>query len=319
MRSLVGPLVIVLVLAGCGSPGPNAVDEIPEQDAHTVENCGRTQNFTHPPQRVVSLNQHATEILVALGLGDRLVGTAYPDDHAPPPEIAAEYERIPMLSEQYPSIERILGAEPDLVVGGYATAFDEAEGRGRGALEELGIPTLLLAESCADGPVGMDTLLTDIRMFGGVLNLRADAERLGTDIQRRVRVVTERVADEPPVDVFVYDSGEQAAKTLGGNDVGDDALTRAGGRNVFGDVGGTFPDVSWEQVAARQPEAVVLVDYLGAPADGKRGYLRAHPVAADTPAVRDGRFSTIPLVELTEGIRFPDAVERLAEDLHGPT
>src|SRR5699024_2642167 len=168
-----------------------------------------------PPQRIVSLNQHATEILVALGLSDRIVGTAYPDDNAPPQELAQEDNDIPLLSQDYPSMERILETEPDLVVGGFSTAFDDTEGRDRDSFEELGIPTMLLSESCAEEPVSMDTLLSDIDKFGKAMDVRDAAERVSTDIKRRVRAVEQRVANEDPVDVFVYDSGEQAPKTLG--------------------------------------------------------------------------------------------------------
>ncbi|KAA5824597.1 ABC transporter substrate-binding protein [Saccharopolyspora hirsuta] len=310
MRRTFALLLAALFLTGC-TPAES------QQNGLRVENCGSVETFARPPQRVVSLNQHATEVLLALGLGDRLVGTAFPDDHVPPPEVAAEYAEVPLLSDRYPSYERILEAEPDLVVGGYASAFDEAEGRGREAFAKSGINTLLLSESCASAPSGMDTLLADITMFGEALGLQDNARKLNADIEGRVRAVEQRLQGVQPVDVFVYDSGEQAAFTLGGNGVGNDALTRAGGRNVFSDVPKVFEDVSWEQVAARAPEAIVLVDYLGAPVQHKQSYLEGHPLASGAPAVRNHRFSTIPLVELTEGIRFPAAVERLARDLHG--
>ncbi|MER7013961.1 ABC transporter substrate-binding protein [Saccharopolyspora sp. NPDC000359] len=310
MRRTFALLLAALFLTGC-----TAAES--QQNGLRVANCGNVETFARPPQRVVSLNQHATEVLLALGLGDRLVGTAFPDDHEPPPEVAAQYADVPLLSARYPSYERILEAEPDLVVGGYASAFDEAEGRGRELFERNGINTLLLSESCASGPSGMGTLLADITMFGEALGLQDNARQLNADIEGRVRAVEQRLRGVPPVDVFVYDSGEQAAFTLGGNGVGNDALTRAGGRNVFSDVPKVFEDVSWEQVAARSPEAIVLVDYLGAPVQHKQSYLEGHPLASGTPAARNHRFSTIPLVELTEGIRFPAAVERLARDLHG--
>lgn len=311
MRSTPVLLLIAILLAGCASPPPQPRDGV------RVDNCGSAQTIERAPQRVVSLNQHVTEVLLAMGLGDRLVGTAYPDDHEPPEQVAEQYHQVPLLAEEYPSFEQVLAADPDLVVGGYASAFDDTAGLGRQTLADSGIPTLLLSEACAEQPAGMDTLLSDIRMFGEVLGLGPEAERLSAEITGRVRAVEQRIAGRDPVEVFVFDSGQQAPMTLGRDGVGNDALRRAGGANVFGDTPGGFPDVSWEQVAAREPEAIVLVDYLGAPVEDKRDQLRGHPLAGKTPAAREDRFSTIPLVELTEGIRFPDAVERLAADLHG--
>ena len=69
-----------------------------------IENCGFTQTFTAPPERAVSLTQHTTEIMLALGLQDKMVGTAYLDD-AILPQYEAAYKQIPVLSDEYPSRE----------------------------------------------------------------------------------------------------------------------------------------------------------------------------------------------------------------------
>ncbi len=74
---------------------------------------------------------------------------------------------------------------------------------------------------------------------------------------------------------------------------------------------------AWGSSDVRRRRADQLAENLGQPVAGKRSYLAGHPLAGSTPAVRAERFSTIPLVELTEGIRFPGAVERLAAELHG--
>lgn len=306
--------LIACTLTACGGAAPGSVPP----GAVQVDNCGRTSVFEEPPQRVVSLNQHATETLLALGIGDRLVGTAFPDDHRPPESVAAEYAKVPVLAQKYPSAERILAARPDLVVGGYASAFNGSEGRGRASLEAKGIDTLLLSEACAEGPAGMGTLLADIAVFGRVLGLREGAAELAAGIRQRVRAVEQRSAGARPVEVFVYDSGTKAAFTLGGSGVGNDVLTRAGARNVFADVPENFATVSWEQVAARAPEVIVLVDYLaGESVRDKRAFLESHPLVSQTPAVRHDRYVTLDLVQLIEGIRFPGAVEHLAHELHG--
>ncbi|RCW43620.1 iron complex transport system substrate-binding protein [Halopolyspora algeriensis] len=314
IRRLLALLLTAGVLVGCGTATSGRVSP----DAVRVDNCGRTETFEHPPQRVVSLNQHATEILLAIGLGDRLVGTAFPDDHTPPESVAAEYATVPVLAQKYPSVERILAARPDLVVGGYASAFSKAEGRGRASLEAKGIDTLLLSESCTQTPAGMHTLLDDIAMFGEVLGLQDGAAELAASIRQRVSAAEQRLSGVRPIDVFVYDSGEKAPLTLGGHGIGNDVLTRAGARNVFADVAEDFATVSWEQVAARAPGTIVLVDYLGGGSvRDKRAFLEGHPLASRTPAVRHDRYITLDLVQLTEGIRFPGAVEHLAHALHG--
>ncbi|MFC7616571.1 ABC transporter substrate-binding protein [Actinokineospora soli] len=301
--------LLALALVACSSP-PVAADGV------TVRNCGRAQTFAAPPTRVVGLNQHATEMLLALGLADRVVGTAYPDTPDAHPSVDAAYDRVPLLAEQYPTYEELLTAEPDLVVGGYASAFAEKDGRAREALEGKGIRTFLLSEECSAGTT-VDTVVEDLRALGRVFGVPDRAEALVSDLTGRVEAVRAKVAGRAEVPVFFYDSGEKSAFTVGGHGLGNSIAALAGGRNVFADHPKSFVDVSWEQVAERSASAVVVVDYLGSGSVAeKQEYLRAHPLASTLPGVAQRRFAVVTLPELTEGIRFPDAVEAIARVLH---
>ncbi len=94
----------------------------------TINNCGLSITYDAPPERAVTMNQAATEIMLALGLEKHMVGTAFMDDKILP-EFADAYAGIPILSEKYPSQEVLLTSEPDFVYGVYRTAFgDEAAG-----------------------------------------------------------------------------------------------------------------------------------------------------------------------------------------------
>ncbi|WP_436501691.1 ABC transporter substrate-binding protein [Actinokineospora sp. HUAS TT18] len=106
----------------------------------TVENCGQSITFNQPPQRVVGYYQHPTELLVGLGVQDRIVGTVYPDND-PLPQYADAYRAIPKISDKDASFEQLLARQPDLVYGGYNTAFDEKAGRSRKAYADVGIAT----------------------------------------------------------------------------------------------------------------------------------------------------------------------------------
>ncbi|GAA3993243.1 ABC transporter substrate-binding protein [Allokutzneria multivorans] len=311
-RRALSAAALTVALAACAAPPP-----APAPSAASVTSCGRAQSFPTPPQRIVSLNQHATEILVALGLTDRIVGTAYPDTPDVPASIAADYKKIKLIAEKYPSMEQVLAAEPDVVVGGYASAFAEKDGRGREALERKGIRTLLLAESCSTGPIGITTYTEDLALFGKAFGVADRAKTLAAETTRRIDAVAAKVQGVEPVPVFFYDSGEKAAFTVGGHGLGNDLAKRAGGRNIFADLPKVFGDASWEQVAERAPKAVVLVDYLGAGGlDGKRAFLQGHPLVAKVPGVAQGKYVTLTLPDLIEGIRLADAVEKLARGLH---
>lgn len=283
---------------------------------YTVSNCGVRTTFSAPPERAVAMNQHATEVLLALGLQDRMVGTAYLDD-AVLPEYRKAYDGVKVLAKEYPSKEVLLGAAPDFVYGGYGTAFDQGAGRDRAGLEKAGIRTRLNVEYCTDGPVGLDQLRAEISEVARTFGVPERGERLIEEQERRIGAVKERVAGRERPSVFVYDSGDTSAFTVGGAGVGQQIVSLAGGENVFGDVEKPFGDVSWEQVIARRPEVIVIVDYGGTSVEAKKRRLLEDPALAGVPAVRDKRFAVLPLSSAVLGVRVAGAVETLAGQLHG--
>jgi len=129
-----------LALAACGSaasttsttspPATTAATAASGTTAATtpIENCGVRVAPARPPARAVTLNQGATEVMLALGLQDRMIGTAYLDDRVAP-AYAAAYRAVPVLAEEYPSRE-----VRDLVLG---TGMERGAGISYDRLEEL--------------------------------------------------------------------------------------------------------------------------------------------------------------------------------------
>ncbi|RJQ81563.1 iron ABC transporter substrate-binding protein [Pseudonocardiaceae bacterium YIM PH 21723] len=312
MRAVSTLLVALLCLTACGAPAAQKATGKIE-----VTSCGRNQLFTDTPKRVLVIHQHPTEMLVALGLTDKIVGMAYPDDKTPPQSIAADYNKVKLISEKAPSFEQVLAAEPDLVVGGYTSAFDEKQGLGRQRLEDKGIRTLLLSESCSEGAGTMEQLTTDLSLFGKVFGIQDRAKALSDNLTGRIAKVQQAVKDKPQVPVFFYDSGQDAPLTVGRRGLGNALATAAGGKNIFDDVDKAWGKGAWEQVAAKTPQAVVFLDYLeGGKLDEKQKFLESQPLASATPGVKAKRYATVSLMEMTEGIRVADTVEKLAKLLH---
>ncbi|WP_416237788.1 ABC transporter substrate-binding protein [Streptomyces sp. NEAU-W12] len=314
-------LSAALLTAGCGSSGDGTGDAgataaAAEGFPVTIDNCGVRTTYDAPPSRVVTVHQHPAELMLALGLKDRMVGTAFPDS-AVLPNLREDFEAIPELAEREPSFEKILDTGPDFVYGGYGSAFAENEGRSRQAFADAGIDTYLNREYCGKKQLTMEDTYAEIRTIGRIFDVSDRADELVADLRGRVGEAASAVGGEPEVPVFVYDSGDKSAFTAGGKGLGTELIRLAGGRNVFADLDEVFGDVSWEQVVERRPEVIALYDYAGAGSvEQKKEFLLSQPALADVPAVENERFVVLPLTATLIGIRSAYAVEDLARGLH---
>ncbi|ONI84270.1 hypothetical protein ALI144C_15465 [Actinosynnema sp. ALI-1.44] len=314
MRLRALALAVCLVSAGCASQ-PAAAPQT-AQSAVTVDNCGKQIAFDRVPQRVVGYYQHPTEIMIALGLRDKLIGMAYPDND-PLPRYAADYRSVPRISDKDASFEQVLAKSPDLVYGGYDSAFEDKSGRSRDTFAGAGIKTYLSREACLDRAVTMDDVYEELRTVGGIFQVPDRADALIADMKASITRTTQRLTGAEPLKVFVYDSGEATAYTAAGTGIGTEIIKLAGGRNVFADVQKDWADVSWEQVLQRSPDLIVVYDYFGTPApDKKIELLLSKPELANVPAIRNRRFARLTLQDTVLGVRAPYAVETLAAQVH---
>ncbi|MEU7069642.1 ABC transporter substrate-binding protein [Streptomyces narbonensis] len=319
-RPLLPALALVPLLAACSSPAtPPASAAKPGGAApgfpYTVDNCGVTTTYQAPPKRAVTMNQHVTEVMLALGLEKSLVGTAYLDDTILPAYKKA-YDTVPVLAKEYPSKEALLAANPDFVYGGYTSAFDAKDGRGRDDLKRSGIATRLNTEYCPSGSTSIDDLYREVRELGRTFGVPDRAETWTREARATVAATEKRLKAVKPVSVFVYDSGDKTAFTAGGKGIGNELITRAGGRNVFADLGKAFGDATWEQVVDRKPEVVVIYDYGSTTVEQKKKRLLDDPALKDVPAIKNRRFAVMPLSDTVLGVRVPAAVDKLAAQLH---
>ncbi|MEV7670667.1 ABC transporter substrate-binding protein [Streptomyces sp. NPDC088752] len=315
-RVLLPAAALVPLLAACSAPAERApAAKAAHGFPYTVTNCGVQSTFQAPPKRAVTMNQHVTEIMLALGLEKSLVGTAYLDD-AVLPAYEKAYDSVPVLAEEYPSKEALLAANPDFVYGGYASAFDAKNGSGRDDLEKAGISTRLNTEYCPSGKTSVDDLYREVTEVGRTFGVPDRAEKWIAGARATVAADEKRLKGVAPVSVFVYDSGDKTAFTAGGKGIGNELITRAGGRNVFSDLDKAFGDATWEQVVARRPEVVVIYDYGSTTVEQKKKRLLDDPALKDVPAIRNRRFAVMPLSDTVLGVRVPDAVTKLAAQLH---
>jgi iron complex transport system substrate-binding protein len=305
------------VLAGCTStPAAN------RGSAVTVTSCGRETTYPGAPERAVANDVNMVEMMLALGLADRMAGTAgvgSADEIRP--DLRDEYARVPHLAGKYVELEPLLAARADFLLAGWNYGLSEANNLTPDTLAGHGIGVYELTESCAhvladkEAPT-LDEVFTDLTNLGTIFGVPERAEEL-VDAQRAaLAAVDERVAGRTPVPVFVYDSGEDAPFTAPGFAIPTELIRRAGGVNVFAGVPRTWSAVSWEQVVDRDPACVLVVDYDTPTWQQKREFLRDHPALGGVRAVRDDCFLALPYAAMTPGVRNADAVTRIADLLH---
>ncbi|MEM9954841.1 MAG: ABC transporter substrate-binding protein [Chloroflexota bacterium] len=287
----------------------------------TIENCGVEITYDAPPQQAITMNQGATEIMLALGLEDSMVGTAYLDDFILP-ELEEVYDSVPVLSDTYPSQEIIFGADPDFIYGSYNSAFgDEAAGP-REQLLDLNIGSYVSPMACADRSlrpevVSMEDVYGEILNIGIIFGVQDRAEVLIEELQSELDEITEILAEvEEPVSVFWYDSGTDDVYTGACCGAPNIIMELLGVENIFGDVEGSWATVSWEEVVARDADFIVLVNADWDTSEEKIDTLTSNPAYADMTAVEDENWVVIDFSYTTPNIRNVEAVRIIAEALY---
>jgi iron complex transport system substrate-binding protein len=297
-RPAAAALLAAALLAACGSdaaPGPRSNAAV-----QAADHAGDTLRLPAPARRIVSLVPSVTETLIAIGAGDRLVArTDY--DRGP------GLDTLPSLGGGLdPSLEALVALRPDLVVGWDASGANPLRQR----LAALGIPFF---------PVRLTDTTDVFRAFGalGALTGRAAAaDSVAAEVRAEIRAVRASVAGRPPRSVFFLVS-DDPPMTAGPRTFIVQLIHAAGGRSVFDDAPGDWPQVSLEELVRRQPDVVLLPAWEGS-GDRARA-LAARPGWRELSAAREGRIRTLPADEVNRpGPGIGRTARLLRDAIHPP-
>jgi iron complex transport system substrate-binding protein len=283
LRSLTVTTALSVVLLACSngetdSGGPLADD------------AGRAVSLDVTPTRIVSLAPGLTEMLFALGAGDRVVGRTRWCDY--PPRVTD----IPSVGDGLsPNVESILSRRPDLVVF-YASPANETA---ISQLEQLGVTTLSLLTD------DLEDLMRSTRLLGRVTGDSEMADSLADWLGREIAALerTRPTWDDPSVLMVAWDN---PPIVIGESSFLSEIVEIAGAQNSFGDVDRPSLTVSIETIAARDPDLVLVVSDSGVPAWAARPEWRV------VGAVHDSRFVVVRGSEFGRpSFRAPQAIRRL--------
>lgn len=299
----------------------------------TIDNCGKPQTFAQAPERAVTIGQASTEMLYALGLGDRLAGTSLWFNNVLP-EYQAQDAKVPRLADNEPSFEAVVGKRPQLV----AVQFEWMVGA-QGAVatreqfDELQIPTYLLPSDCEgkDNLVGadgtrlqafqVDSIYKSISQLAEIFDVQARGSALNAELKGRLDSAKAQLVGKDlstTSALFWFSSADLgiAPYVAGRQGVADLMLRTLGVRNVVTSTE-EWPTVGWETLAKANPTWLIIarMDRRRYPADDyqkKLAFLRSDPVTRNMEAVKHNRIIVLDADAMQAGIRLFSGLQTLS-------
>ncbi|GAA3705816.1 ABC transporter substrate-binding protein [Zhihengliuella alba] len=326
---------LTAALAGCGASEP-----VPEEPAATstggegvteypltLDNCGTEVTVDAPPERVVSLDQNSTEILLSLGLEDRVVGTASWTDPVLP-ELEAANEDVPRLADNAPTYEVALGADPDFITASFGRHLNESGVATRDRFAETGIETYLSPTDC-EGDVSIngggtrthlldiESLYTEIRELAAVFDVPSRGDALIADLEERTAEALDGVDAEGATVAFWF-ADTRTPYMAGGYGSAAMLADMSGMENVFAGTADDWPATGWEAVVEKNPDVLVLGDlqrarFPGDKLEEKIEFLESDPLTSTMDAVKNKRYIALHGAEMNPSIRSVDGLEKIGE------
>ncbi|MFI7240639.1 ABC transporter substrate-binding protein [Streptomyces qinglanensis] len=336
-----------LLVAGCGG-GDGGGDGTANRAAGgadatghpvTVTDCqGAGTTFRKPPEKIVTSNAAALELLLRLGVGDKVIGTGFPPGKGTLPDgLDAQARQVKVLSRTVIPKEKLLGSGADLYIdtfaamkmgGGMGDAPTEKEFQAAG-IAHMHLKSTACAARRSSPMTDLSAVEDDITALGKVTGTAPEAEKLVRGMRKKVDAVQKAVGStperkRPTYFFFDYDAGTKQPTAVCNRQVAHAVITRAGARNIFADCDGAFKKVGWEDVISRNPDWIQLaVRNRGSAAadekafDAARKWLETNSATKGLTAVKKGRFLRIHSERTTiAGVTDADTVEEIAETLY---
>lgn len=308
----------------------------------TIENCGQEVTFQKAPERTVALGQNSAEILLLLGLEDRMAATAFWPNSVLP-ELAAANDTVEVLTVEFPTLESVLAKQPDFVPAMLVTLMGpDSKVAKRKDFEALGIPTYLSPSTCtteadAKNEAGsastsvyglrkdlwsMDLLYKEIEDMARIFDVAERGEALIADFKTREAALRAEFANREDLTFLFWFSSPSPADDAylgGGNGPSGYIADLLGGSNAV-KTEAEWPTLGWEGIMAADPTVFVAAQvdrnrWDLDKADNKIAYLTSDPAVSQMEAVKAGRIAVMSGAAMNPSIRTLYGAEQLAEQL----
>jgi len=258
-----------------------------------------------PAKTVISLSSGMTELIYALGCGDKIIGrdslSNFPPDALNKPVVAP--------NSYHPPLEKILELKPDLLVSDSMFVYDENETRR--TFEAAGIAVYV------DDPSAPDRVKTCITNLGILLGVKDRAQEIVNFIEYYENLVQSRVKDlaeseKPKVYLELFSEWHTVAK----GSVSHKRLVYVGGSNIAADQPIPYPIVSPEFVAEKNPEVIIRMKMAGDPDYPiLRQQIMNRSALKEVDAVKNGKVYIYDPI-IMQGVRYPVGILYWAKWIH---
>lgn len=273
----------------------------------TLENCGAKVTFTKAPERAIGLGQNSAEIMLLLGLEDKMAGTAFWPSKVLPQLVEAN-AKVKLLTVEFPTFESILAREPDFVAAALPSLLGPtSKVAKREDFEKVGVPTYLSPSTCLstdkvkdqygsrDHLWSMDLLYKEIDELSQIFDIADRGEALIADLKKREAALRAAVSKDGKrlSYVFWFSSPSPSADAyLGGQNGASGFIADVLGGEGAIKTEAEWPTLGWEGIIASNPDVIVVASLdrnrweLDKP-EAKIKFLTTDPAVSQMPAVRN--------------------------------
>ncbi|MBA8903158.1 ABC transporter substrate-binding protein [Phyllobacterium sp. P30BS-XVII] len=301
----------------------------------SIENCGATVIFEKAPKRAVGLGQNSAEILLLLGLEDKMVGTAFWPSKVLP-ELAEANAKVKLLTVEFPTFESILAQNPDFVAAALPSLIGPtSKVAKREDFDKIGVPSYISPSTCLstekvkneygsrDQLWNMDQLYKEIDELSQIFDVKDRGQSLITDLKKREGALRSSVSmkGRKLSYIFWFSSPSPTADAyLGGKNGASGFIADVlGGKNAI-NAEAEWPTLGWESIIATNPDFIVVANLdrnrweLDKP-EAKIKFLTTDPAVSQIPAVKNKAIVVMDGQAMNPTIRTIYGAEQVAEQL----
>nr|WP_249407556.1 ABC transporter substrate-binding protein [Rhizobium sp. CFBP 8752] len=301
----------------------------------TIDNCGASVTFQKAPERAVGLGQNSAEILLMLGLEDRMVGTAFWPSKVLP-QLEEANAKVKLLTVEFPTFESILAQNPDFAAAALPSLIGPtSKVAKREDFEKVGVPTYISPSTCLstekvkneygsrDQLWNMDLLYKEIAELSQIFDVSERGEAVIADFKAREAALRSSVAKDGKTLSYLFWFSSQSPTAdayLGGKNAASGFIADLlGGKNAV-TAEAEWPTLGWESIIAANPDVIVVANLdrnrweLDKP-DAKIKFLTTDPAVSQITAVKNKAMVVMDGQAMNPTIRTIYGAEQVASQL----